>query len=65
MTLQALRQKLGDPTFFAILRSWYREHRDGNVRTQDFIRLAERVSRRDLGAFFETWLFTEGKPASW
>ena len=29
-----------------------------------FIALAERVSGRHLGAFFEEWLFTAGKPGS-
>ena len=65
MTLQALRVKVGDPAFFSIMRTWYRENRNRTVRTADFIRTAERVSRRDLDAFFDVWLFTEGKPASW
>ena len=65
MTLQALRQKVGDRTFFAILRTWYRENRNGNVRTADFIHLAERLSHRDLDAFFDAWLFVEGRPTSW
>ena len=50
MTLQALRVKVGDPTFFSIMRTWYRENRNRSVRTADFIRTAERVSRRDLDA---------------
>ena len=65
MTLQALRQDVGDATFFAILRTWYRENRNGNVRTGDFIKLAERLSGRDLDAFFDAWLFQEGRPTSW
>ena len=31
MTLQALREKVGDETFFTILRTWYEENRNGNV----------------------------------
>jgi aminopeptidase N len=65
MTLQALRQKVGDATFLSIMRTWYRENRNRNVRTADFIRTAERVSRRDLDHFFDVWLFTKGRPASW
>ena len=42
MTLQALRAKVGDRTFFGILRAWYRENRYRNVTTADFIALAER-----------------------
>ncbi len=65
MTLHALRVKVGDPTFFRILRSWYARYRDGNVTTADFIALSERVSGQDLDAFFTTWLYTPGKPTSW
>ena len=62
MTLQALRQMVGDRTFFDILRTWYREHRGGNVTTAQFIALAERKSGRDLTAFFRAWLYREGRP---
>jgi aminopeptidase N len=65
MTLQALREKIGDRTFFALLRTWYRDNRNDNVRTADFIELAERMSGRDLDAFFDAWLFEEGRPTSW
>jgi aminopeptidase N len=65
MTLQALRQKIGDRTFFAILRAWYRDNRNDYVRTAGFIQLAERMSGRDLDAFFDAWLFEEGRPTSW
>ena len=73
MTLQALREKVGDPAFFEILRSWYSENRstsvseDESVTTADFIALAEEKSGQDLGQFFQVWLFEEGRPApgSW
>ena len=65
MTLQALREKVGDRTFFSILRTWYRDHRGGNVTTADFTALAERVSGQDLDPFFHAWLYEEGKPTSW
>jgi aminopeptidase N len=65
MTLQALRRKIGDPTFLRILRTWYRDHRDGNVTTAQFIALAERESRSDLGEFFRVWLYEEGRPEAW
>ncbi|HEY5143566.1 MAG TPA: M1 family metallopeptidase [Solirubrobacteraceae bacterium] len=64
LTLQALRVKVGDPAFFRILRRWYLANRYGNVTTPDFIALAQRVSGQDLGAFFDTWLYQEGKPAA-
>jgi aminopeptidase N len=63
MTLEALRQRIGDKKFFTVLRRWYAEHRYGTATTAEFIALAERVSGRDLGAFFDEWLYTPGKPA--
>jgi aminopeptidase N len=68
MTLQALRQRLGDDTvFFQILRTWYAENKFSNVTTADFIEVAERVSGLQLDQFFQVWLFEEGRPepGSW
>jgi aminopeptidase N len=65
MTLQALRQKVGDDVFFGILRDWYAEHRDGNVDTADLIALAERESGLELDGFFRAWLYEEGRPTAW
>jgi aminopeptidase N len=65
MTLQALRAKVGDATFFSILRDWFAQHRYGNATTQQFIALAEQESGRDLGAFFDAWLLTPSRPTSW
>ena len=62
MTLQALRVKAGDPAFFRILRRWYLANRYGNVTTAQFIALAQRESGQNLGAFFNAWLYQEGKP---
>jgi aminopeptidase N len=63
MTLEALRERIGDADFMTVLRSWYSEHRYGNVTTPEFIDLAERVSGQDLAQFFDTWLYEPGKPA--
>jgi aminopeptidase N len=65
MTLQALREKVGDGTFFQILRDWVAAHRYGNVTTGQFIAAAERDSGRDLGHFFDVWLYQPAKPTSW
>ncbi len=65
MTLQALREKVGDGTFFDILRAWYSENKYGNVTTADFIALSERESGQQLDQFFEVWLFEEGRPTTW
>jgi aminopeptidase N len=65
MTLQALREKIGDPAFFALLRSWAQQNRFGNVATSGFVAAAERISGMELDPFFQTWLYEEGKPTSW
>ncbi|MFF7973703.1 M1 family aminopeptidase [Streptomyces sp. NPDC007905] len=62
MTLQALRERIGDRAFFELLPAWTRLHRYGNADTADFIRLAERISGRQLDDLFDTWLFTTGRP---
>jgi aminopeptidase N len=63
LTLQALREKIGDRAFFTVMRRWYAEHKYGNVSTPEFVALAQQVSRQDLGPFFTAWLYTSGKPA--
>ena len=62
MTLQALRLRTGDPVFFRILRTCTAGHRFGHATTAGFIAAAERVSGRDLSAFFTTWLYTPAAP---
>jgi aminopeptidase N len=63
-TLQALRQKVGNPTFFQIMRGWVRMHRYGNASVPQFIAYAHQVSGQDLHHFFFEWLYKRGKPAA-
>ena len=63
MTLQALRDEVGDDDFWTIIRTWAADRSGDNVTTPEFIALAERVAGRDLDDLFTTWLFTPGKPA--
>jgi aminopeptidase N len=65
MTLEALREKVGDAVFFRIMRDWAQGNRFGNATTAQFIALAERSSRRDLTRFFDVWLYRPGKPVKW
>jgi aminopeptidase N len=65
MTLQALREEVGSPTFFRILRDWAHDHAYGNAGTGEFIDLAQADSGRDLGHFFDVWLYQPGKPRGW
>ncbi|MEU6026307.1 M1 family metallopeptidase [Streptomyces tauricus] len=63
MTLQVLRERIGDKAFFKLLPAWTKQNRYGNANTDDFIRLAEKISGKQLDVLFQTWLFTQGKPA--
>jgi aminopeptidase N len=63
MTLQALRNEVGDTAFFAILKGWATENAGTSVSTAQFVDYAESVSGQDLTAFFDTWIYTAGKPA--
>ena len=65
MTLQALREKVGDFAFFSIMRSWAQQNRFGNVTTPGFVALAERISGMELDPFFRVWLYEPGKPIAW
>ncbi|MFC6880872.1 MULTISPECIES: M1 family metallopeptidase [Actinomadura] len=65
MTLQALRQKIGDERFLRLVRTWVAEHKYGNATTEEFEALAEKISGQDLDPFFKVWLHTPGKPTTW
>ncbi|MFG1623052.1 M1 family aminopeptidase [Kribbella sp. NPDC049227] len=62
MTLHQLRLAVGDADFFTILRTWAKTNRNGNVTTDQFIALAEKISGQQLDSLFQTWLFTTTKP---
>ena len=64
MTLQALRNAVGDTAFWAIVRTWPRQNSGGHGTTPQFIALAERISGMQLDELFNTWLFTATKPAT-
>ncbi len=60
--LHMLRQRIGDPAFFKALREFYQKYRHQNASTEDFRRVAERVSGQSLATFFRTWLQQAGHP---
>ncbi|MFI1391629.1 M1 family metallopeptidase [Streptomyces griseoaurantiacus] len=63
MTLQVLRERIGDRAFFRLLPAWTRLHRHGNASTAEFVALAEKISGQRLGDLFDTWIGSTGKPA--
>jgi aminopeptidase N len=62
MTVQALRNEVGDEDFWQIIDGWLEENAWDTGSTEEFMAIAEQVSGEDLDAFFETWLFTPRKP---
>ena len=62
MTLEALRERVGDDNFFQILRRWATSRAYSTGSTPGFIRLAEKVSGADLQSLFNDWLYSPTKP---
>ena len=62
LTLHQLRVTIGDKKFFELLKAWASTRTGGLVTTAEFVTLAETISGTDLDAFFDTWLFTAGRP---
>jgi aminopeptidase N len=60
--LHMLRHIMGDEKFFAGIRDYYNEHRDGNALTVDFQRAMERRAGRPLDWFFRQWINEPGYP---
>jgi aminopeptidase N len=56
LTLHALRLKVGDETFFKILREFAERYQYSNASTEDFITLSEEISGQALNDFFREWL---------
>ncbi|HEY8478350.1 MAG TPA: M1 family metallopeptidase [Spirillospora sp.] len=63
MTLVALRDRVGENTFYEILRTWAKERRHSHGTTRQFIDTANKVSGQRLDGFFEDWLYKKGRPA--
>jgi aminopeptidase N len=63
LTLHALRARMGDPAFFALLRSWVAEHRHSTVTTDQFRRHARRFTTAPVDDVFAAWLDRPALPA--
>lgn len=60
--LHMLRGVLGRDTFFRCLHEYYRLKEYKNASTEDFTRIVEETSGRDLRWFFIPWLYGVGRP---
>lgn len=65
MTLQALRDEVGDEVFLGLLRAWATENAYGTVTSEQFRRFAAEYTGRDLTRLFEVWLDRPSKPRTW
>ena len=67
-TLHMLRDKVEVDAYNEGVRNYYREFKDKNARTADFMRHIEEASGMKLEGFFAQWLFQGGIPhveANW
>ena len=60
--LHMLRQEMGDSAFFEGLRAYYATYKHRNASSQDFARLMDSLSPKDLAPFFKQWLYQVGHP---
>ncbi len=60
--LHMLRREVGEEAFWNGIRAYYEEFRDRNAMTADFERSMEEASGKELGWFFEQWIFEPGHP---
>ncbi len=56
MFLQDLRKQLGDEIFFKMMQVYFDKYKYKNANTEDFIKVCEQVSNKDLSTSFKKWL---------
>jgi aminopeptidase N len=60
--LHMLRRETGDSLFFQILRTYFATYKYKNASTDDFKKICELVTGKDLNKFFDQWVYNgEGK----
>jgi len=62
LTLHVLRRRVGDETFFPLIRSWLAQNLGGSVTTEMFEEHAAHESGEDLTDLFAAWLHDEELP---
>lgn len=60
--LHMLRRLIGDDAFFAGIKKFYADNRFKKASTDDLRQAMELSSGRDLGRFFERWIYDNGIP---
>ncbi|MCV7069070.1 M1 family metallopeptidase [Mycolicibacterium farcinogenes] len=62
LTLHALRTRIGDRDFFALLRDWTARYRHSTAFTDDFTGLAAGYTDESLQPFWQSWLYSKELP---
>lgn len=60
LTLHALRELIGRENFQKGIKEYYATYFNASATTRDFIKIMEKVSKKDLTAFFDKWLYQPG-----
>jgi aminopeptidase N len=60
--LHMLRRQIGDTDFHKTIRAYYTEFAGSNALTDDFRKVAERITGQNLKPFFDQWLKRPGIP---
>ncbi len=55
--LHMLRYKLGDKVFFSSLGNYYEKYKYSNATTEDFKKVCEKTSGKNLDQFFKQWIY--------
>ncbi|HYP44046.1 MAG TPA: M1 family metallopeptidase [Propionibacteriaceae bacterium] len=61
MTLQALRNVIGDPAFFSLAREWGQQ--PGSRSLEEWMATAQSKTEVDLKPFFQAWIYSPTAPA--
>ncbi|WP_432661986.1 M1 family metallopeptidase [Wukongibacter baidiensis] len=59
MFLECLREEMGDDVFFDALKVYFDKYKYKNATTEDFMKVCEMVSDKDLKDVFDKWLMGE------
>lgn len=60
--LHMLRNSMEDDIFWKAIRIYYDTYRNKNASTDDFMKIMEEVSGKELERFFFQWLYQPGQP---
>jgi aminopeptidase N len=63
LTLHTLRGRIGDESFFALLRDWTTRYRHSSAVTDDFTGLAANYAHESLRPLWDAWLYSTRVPA--